>query len=124
MVTGLHGAWKFKAPARRIPGEEIGNALGATPIKGDSDDGNIVFLSKRWGIQDVDRYLGTIAHEIGHVMLGPGHPNEEGGVAPFMGTDRSDRLMTVPHDREDRLLVKAEWDKAEQWLKNRPEGDD
>jgi hypothetical protein len=46
-----------------------------------------------------DLLLQHIAHEIGHVFVGPGHPNDEseggihGGVAPLKGTSRLERLM-------------------------------
>jgi hypothetical protein len=66
----------------------------------------------------------TIAHEIGHVLLGAGHPGEAiGGPAPLPGTDHRQRLMAggkiVPLGaiRSGKLLVKAEWDEAEAWLK-------
>jgi len=63
----------------------------------------------------------TIAHEIGHVMIGPGHPDLNNGPAPFPGTDHSVRLMvSTPQKKESMLLVKAEWDAAESWLKKRP----
>jgi hypothetical protein len=60
----------------------------------------------------------TLAHEIGHVFLGDGHPEQGSGPAPLPGTDRSKRLMSSRTDQTARLLVKAEWDKAEEWLES------
>ncbi len=65
----------------------------------------------------------TIAHEIGHVLIGEGHPNEGGGRAPLPGTDHSKRLMSTLAVRSAgaKLLVKNEWDEAEAWLKDNPD---
>ncbi|MFD0895475.1 hypothetical protein KBB96_19930 [Luteolibacter ambystomatis] len=67
-------------------------------------------------------FLSTLAHEIGHVMIGKGHPNEESGVAPLPLTDKTKRLMHTGMDITDpitqrRQIVKAEWDAAEVWMK-------
>lgn len=69
--------------------------------------------------------LRVLAHEVGHIMIGPGHPNiNSGGAAPLPGTKHSDRLMWVPFpgqttaDARRRLLVKGEWDRIEEWLLN------
>lgn len=71
--------------------------------------------------------LDTIAHEIGHVFVGEGHPDQDAspGPAPLPGTKHSCRLMcSGPNsDGSSRVLVKAEWDEAEEWLKTRPLGD-
>ena len=64
----------------------------------------------------------TIAHEIGHFIIGSGHPDEpailDQGPAPLNGTELSYRLMVSgrAESRKGRLglqLVKAEWDAAE-----------
>jgi hypothetical protein len=74
--------------------------------------------------------LRTIAHEIGHILLGPGHPGyahgimtEFAGVSPLPGTDHKKRLMfageaafAVPLGDKGTKLVKLEWDKTEDWL--------
>jgi hypothetical protein len=67
----------------------------------------------------------TFAHEIGHLLVGSGHPDQESGVAPLLGTDRTKRLMSsgAGSNRDSIQLVKKEWDKAEEWLKNRENGD-
>lgn len=71
--------------------------------------------------------LDTIAHEIGHVFVGDGHPDQSAqpGLAPLPGTQHTCRLMcSGPNsDGSSRLLVKGEWDEAEKWLKARPGGD-
>ena len=67
-----------------------------------------------------EQLLHTLAHEVGHVMIGSGHPNQGEGAAPLKGSATHKRLMhaaTVfypPGQRE--LLVKKEWDKIEGWL--------
>lgn len=61
-----------------------------------------------------------IAHEIGHVMVGPGHPDQGGGNASLPGTDHPRRLMCSGGNQglnPGHLLVKAEWEKAEAWMK-------
>ncbi|WP_367873902.1 hypothetical protein [Luteolibacter sp. Populi] len=64
--------------------------------------------------------LHTFAHEIGHVLFGAGHPDQGGGQAPLPGTRHSDRLMVsgggVRRPDHGKLVVKDEWDKAEDWL--------
>lgn len=65
--------------------------------------------------------LDTLAHEIGHVIIGSGHPDKGSGKAPLPGTNHRLRLMCSgdlsPSDGSGRLLVKAEWDAAEIWFK-------
>jgi hypothetical protein len=73
----------------------------------------------------------TIAHEIGHLLVGEGHPSDynielglggnHAGPAPLPGTNVSARLMSGldgPDKRVPgaRFLVKTEWDIAEEWL--------
>lgn len=76
----------------------------------------------------IDEYLTTIAHEIGHLFVGIGHPDQGEGVAPLAGTAHVERLMFSNIDGkvhastlDENLLVKAEWDKAEQWLIANPD---
>jgi hypothetical protein len=70
-------------------------------------------------------YINTMMHELGHRIVGDGHPNQGGGLAPLVGTDRRWRLMASGDHRIPgaRLIVKKEWDKAEEWLSTRPNGD-
>ncbi len=70
-----------------------------------------------------DQYL-IHAHEIGHVLVGDGHPDQKAGAAPLPGLSQAayqDRLMVSGEKvrRTDRgiLLVKGEWDGAERWMK-------
>ena len=65
----------------------------------------------------------TIAHEIGHIVVGGGHPDNpnvtDGGPASFDSPTHQDhysRLMLSGDgigDRRPIKLVKAEWDAAE-----------
>ncbi len=64
----------------------------------------------------------SIAHEIGHLLVGPGHPNEtrDGygkGPSPLPETNHLERLMCKgsvrKKDGSAKLVVKGEWDKAE-----------
>ena len=96
------------------------DAFGATPT-----GSNTVVLSHmpifmNLPEQRAQRAMHTLAHEIGHVFLGDGHPDELSGPATLPGTNRAIRLMCSGNGnspRVSRLLVKAEWDKAEEWLK-------
>lgn len=75
------------------------------------------------GYQTKQHVLETIGHEIGHIFFGIGHPDEElpipQGPAPLKGTHRANRLMCkgASFNSNSRLIVKAEWDAAERWLK-------
>lgn len=71
--------------------------------------------------------LNVIAHEVGHVMIGAGHPdgvdditglNKSRGPARLPGVDNTQRLMhSFAGPEEARTqLVKAEWDAIEEWL--------
>jgi hypothetical protein len=99
------------------------DAIGATP-----NDSNTVVLSHipfylNLPEQRAQIAMHTLAHEIGHVFLGEGHPEQGSGPAPLPGTDHSKRLMNSRTDSTARLLVKAEWDKAEEWLKKMEENE-
>ena len=67
----------------------------------------------------------AIAHEIGHVIVGYGHPDENTGPARLPGTNHKQRLMrsgdtaggTIRTGHPPGyLLVKQEWDEAEAWM--------
>jgi hypothetical protein len=66
-----------------------------------------------------DEIIHTIAHEIGHVFVGSGHPDEFAGPAILFNTDPTKRLMCSGNrsNLNSKLLVNSEWDKAEEWLK-------
>ncbi len=90
--------------------------------------GNPPFAVVNAGLPEIparppQQVIETIAHEIGHVLIGEGHPNEGGGRAPLPGTDHSKRLMSTLAVRSAgaKLLVKNEWDEAEAWLKDNPD---
>jgi hypothetical protein len=89
-------------------------------VDGDRD-GPSVDASKR----NIDAVLNTIAHEIGHLIIKDGHPDEDAGAAPLPGTDHARRLMASGTKRahDGDLMVKGEWDAAEVWLKARNRGD-
>ena len=65
-------------------------------------------------------FLDTIAHEIGHVLVGEGHPDLGNNLSPLPGTIHGERLMRSGHKKRIGnslgLLVKREWDSAENWL--------
>jgi hypothetical protein len=66
----------------------------------------------------------TIAHEIGHLMLGRGHPDAGTGPAPLEHltlADHQKRLMYSVEGYSGSLLVKSEWDEAEKWLRAVPD---
>ena len=75
----------------------------------------------------------TIAHEIGHLLVGGGHPDQfdalipgSGGKAPLQNLPISahkKRLMCSGYhsDEHSKLLVKTEWDEAEKWLVDYPD---
>lgn len=111
--------------------------IGETGIGIASTDNNTCWVKAlaliSGGDPDVEkaRVCATTAHEIGHLLFGAGHPsnNPENlqGAAPLPGTNHSKRLMRDGNNNprgHDHLIVKAEWDKAEEWLEDeidRPE---
>lgn len=73
--------------------------------------------------ESTEDVLSTIGHEIGHVLVGEGHPDDAGtgNPADLTGTTQPVRLMcggAIRDRRNGKLLVKAEWDAAETWLKD------
>jgi len=101
--------------------------LGTTmPIGGDAWGATTVPERTCWLVGDAvistrtqAKLNADIAHEIGHVMVGPGHPDQRGGNAPLPGTDHARRLMCSggkQGSNPGHLLVKAEWEVAEAWM--------
>ncbi|MEO5913882.1 MAG: hypothetical protein ABIS50_06590 [Luteolibacter sp.] len=81
-----------------------------------------------------DDPLHNMAHEIGHLIVGPGHPDLydplmplAGGVAPLQHLTETAHLKRIMFSEENVIrgsqLVKSEWDKAETWLSERTNGD-
>jgi len=70
--------------------------------------------------------LYTFAHEIGHCLFGPGHPDldDRYGMAPLKGIRPEDlvkeRLMitgsAIRRPNPGVRIVKGEWDMAERWI--------
>ncbi len=69
-------------------------------------------------VHGVAKLKDVIAHELGHVMVGEGHPDEGTGAAPLPGTNHAIRLMCggLRRNPDAKALVKAEWDRADNWL--------
>jgi hypothetical protein len=67
----------------------------------------------------------NVAHEIGHIMLGDGHPDEGAGPASLDSLQPDARRLMfsgidgIPNSVQ--LLVKGEWDTAEVWLTAHPD---
>ena len=138
----------------------------AVPYEGDADikvfflgTNKKIYLDTAWGLTNRDakscwivgdtvpsrprtltEVMQTTAHEIGHLLVGYGHPDEKGksanrGLAPLPGTNHRERLMQTSESlsfvysgatqnaARSHRLVKGRWDEAEKWLKSRPLGD-
>jgi hypothetical protein len=94
-------------------------------LKTPNDSAGCPSANARTLVGGIPAFLNDLAHEVGHVLLGPGHPDAAnravGGVARLDGTAHHKRLMRggkLNHPDGSHLLVKAEWDKAETWLKD------
>ena len=78
-------------------------------------------------MRELDDIAFTTAHEIGHILLGGGHPDEGGGIAPLESLTldlHKIRLMCSGPNRvvgSSRMLIKTEWDRGEQWLIDTPD---
>ncbi|MCB1132606.1 MAG: hypothetical protein KDN05_15880 [Verrucomicrobiae bacterium] len=102
------------------PGGPLGKGADAYGLT-DRDNAICWVHGTHWGKNKTKGFLlDTIAHEIGHVLVGRGHPDQEvfPGPAPLPGTRHTCRLMcSGPNSgSQSRLLVKREWDEAEIWL--------
>lgn len=84
---------------------------------------NVVFVAtedEHAGAIPQQEFLYVIAHEIGHLIVGSGHPDQGEGPAPLPGTIHDERLMysnvelkEIVGSLHKNLLVKEEWDAAE-----------
>jgi hypothetical protein len=124
VIDGVH----FRSNPAAVPGTIDLEIYGRSQL-----DQSLVIVNAgnpTEGIYLNQAMVDTLAHEIGHLMVGEGHPSDynielalggsHGGPAPLPGTDTALRLMSGHDARAPgaRLLVKAEWDLAEEWLKS------
>jgi len=103
------------ASTLRIAGE---NPINACWIVGDA-----------LGDRTLAKLYQTVAHEIGHILVGYGHPDatraDLRGPAELPGTNHSTRLMCGSNASgllRGHMLVKEEWDEAEKWLQETERG--
>lgn len=106
--------------------DEGGGGSAGSSLRDDAEDG--VVPNACWVVgndlngRDSGQLYETIAHEIGHVLVGYGHPDKGSGPAPLPSTSHYHRLMCTSRGTgglvREKLLVKGEWDKAEDWLAN------
>lgn len=106
------------------PAAALGNGLGAYGLTDRTKA--TCWVHGSWFSKNKSKQflLHTMAHEIGHVLVGEGHPDVmTGGAilgpAPLPETKHIRRLMcSGPNsDASSHLLVKGEWDEAEKWMK-------
>ena len=92
-------------------------------------DGSFAQLTD-WGYGTGDtltqHVMHTIAHEMGHIIVKAGHPDQGAGAAPLPGTNHLERLMCAGGgpDRGRKFgtrLVKGEWDASEELLNSLPD---
>ena len=93
-------------------------------INGISLDNILVTDQEAYLEEELQDLLRVIAHEVGHVILGAGHPGrsqsyEFGGASPLPDAGNSLRLMFSPNILENfegaergEVLVKKEWDQT------------
>jgi hypothetical protein len=126
VIGGARMIQKYTNPAAGEPGVPSnlmffneGITLGLAP----SVRGPVVYLTAG-RFSEVghppELLLNMMVHEIGHVMIGGGHPDQGGGAAPLAGSNHMERLMFSDIDakiaanaHDVNLLVKKEWDAAE-----------
>lgn len=90
--------------------------LRKDPIAILSADSIVENSSPAWGEK-------VVAHEIGHMLIHPGHPDDRTSIASLEGSERYhwQRLMQSGFNLRDKergiQLVKTEWDEIDKWLK-------
>lgn len=66
--------------------------------------------------------LDTLAHELGHILIGSGHSDTSDYPCYIPGTDPTVRLMISGNasvvEKTHRTLLKCEWDKIHEWQEN------
>lgn len=111
----------------RVAGRQVlGKGVGKVII-----DGSLIDVPNLTDAEKPDYVLHIIAHEIGHAMIGRGHPDDnEPGEAVVLKWDGNggrdphvrSRLMcsgdTAGTKSRGKCLIKKEWDKIETWLRN------
>ncbi|MBK1832480.1 hypothetical protein [Roseibacillus ishigakijimensis] len=111
---------RIEFPPEQPSGEMV--LIAEKPLAGFADFGNIPAICwvdaerEKKTEASLDDVLSTLAHEIGHHLVGDDHPDEGRGVAPLQGSDLSHRLMLngaspLRRNPTGTQLVKAEWDK-------------
>jgi hypothetical protein len=125
LLGGIRGITSYRWDAAS------GKLINRLPTKADGTPGSadgltlrdirIVLIPAGFTTQQSDG-LHTIAHEVGHMLFGPGHPDSETGPAPLPGAPNRPRRLMYGESRfrltdgSARLTVKAEWDAAKAWF--------
>ncbi len=107
--------------------------LGMTRVKENTIfiDGDIGWYHGLIGNDTGMEQLRTIAHEIGHCLVGEGHADTGDSAVKLKGFNPTnlvqERLMVSGNLTRKPVagfrLVKGEWDEAEKWMKKRLNGD-
>ncbi len=94
---------------QRVLGTKIGGTYGAFPQR---QTPTII-------VDGSDSVGRIIAHEMGHIFMGGGHPDvsTQNHFARLTGIPQEERLMKQAEgDHSECQLIKKEWDKIEEWL--------
>ncbi len=108
-----------------------GKKMGAEGVSKAIIDGSLIEVANLSNTEKPEFLLHAIAHEIGHIMVASGHPDQEfpekAVVLKWDGNGGKDphvrkRLMcsgdTAGVRNPGKCLIKKEWDRIEDWLKN------
>jgi len=114
------------------PGIALGSSFPPLELESAGYENCVIVDRSLFYVRNDDPEL-TAAHEIGHLMVGAGHPGsysvehpEDGGLAALQNLEPEEhkkRLMYGSNLSSRKLLVKTEWDLAEDWLSTRSNGD-